>query len=68
MDFLNVGLIKKEAVLSVATKGAWYHCRRTQIVSLKIKFNNIIGVWYNITAQIYYKMRNTCALLRKQTI
>ena len=30
---------KTKTNASVATEGAWYHCRRTQKVNLKIKFN-----------------------------
>ena len=59
-ELLNVGLIKKRASTSVATEGAWYHCRRTQKVNLLT-----ISILCNMIAQIYYKIQNTCALLRK---
>ena len=38
--FFECWFNKKRASASVATKGAWYHCRRIQKVNLKIKFNN----------------------------
>ena len=64
MDFLNVNLIKK-ASTSVATKEAWYNCRRTQKVNLKKQKQKklTISISCNTTAQIYYKIQNTCALL-----
>ena len=60
MNFFNTGLIKKSASTSVATEGAWYHCRRTSKVTLLT-----ISIFYNMTAQIYYKIQNTSALLTK---